>query len=168
MSMKGFFTRCLKNDELMTPQVVKNATWLIGCKVLRVIINLVVGVLTARYLGPSNYGLINYAAAYTVFFSSICSLGINSVLVKEFVDRKKSEGTILGTTFIMRWACGIMSVATIWALTYIIDRDDPTARLVVLLASLGMFLQTAEELVLWFRSRFDERTRLIKSEIVKK
>ena len=47
---------------------VKNASWLIMGKVAQMAISLIVGVLTARYLGPSNYGLINYASAYTAFF----------------------------------------------------------------------------------------------------
>ena len=32
-----------------------------------------VGIFTARYLGPSNYGLINYANAYGAFFTAFCS-----------------------------------------------------------------------------------------------
>ena len=48
---------------LLKNRVFKNASWIIGCKVAQMIINLVVGMLTARYLGPSNYGVINYAAS---------------------------------------------------------------------------------------------------------
>ena len=66
--------------------MVKNAGWMIAGKIVQMLIGFVVGLLTARYLGPGNYGLINYAGAYTTFFAAICTLGINSVIVKEFVD----------------------------------------------------------------------------------
>ena len=62
-------------------KVVKNAGWIIGGRLVNKLLAFLVGILTARYLGPSNYGLINYAAAYISFFASICTLGINSIIV---------------------------------------------------------------------------------------
>ena len=53
-------------------RVVKNAGWMIVGKIFQMVLNLIVGVFTARYLGPSNYGLINYAGAYTALFMSFC------------------------------------------------------------------------------------------------
>ena len=81
----------LKNKE------IKNAGWMIGCRVVQMIISFVVGILTARYLGPSNYGLIGYASAYIAFFSSFCTLGINSIIIKDFVEHPKEQGTAIGT-----------------------------------------------------------------------
>jgi len=76
-------------------RTVKNAGWLIGEKIAQALINLIVSILTTRFLGPANYVLINYGIAYTAFFMSLCTLGINSILVKEFTDKKYDEGTIL-------------------------------------------------------------------------
>ena len=67
-------------------KAVKNAGWIIGGKVSNKLLAFVVAIFAARYLGPSNYGLINYAAAYATFFASLCTLGINSVIVKNLVD----------------------------------------------------------------------------------
>ena len=83
-------------------RIVKNAGWLIGGKIAQMILNLVVGLLTARHLGPSNYGIINYANAYIAFFSSLCTLGINNILVKELIDNPKREGEILGSSILLR------------------------------------------------------------------
>ncbi len=47
----------------------KNASWLIGGKIAQMVLSLFVGVLSARYLGPSNYGLISYGNALVSFFS---------------------------------------------------------------------------------------------------
>ena len=71
---------------------VKNAGWLIGGKILQMAISLVVGVITARYLGPSNYGLIGYGTAYVSFFAAFCSLGLNSVIIKDFIDNPHDPG----------------------------------------------------------------------------
>ena len=87
---------------LFRNKTVRNAGYLIIGKIIQMVFSLVVGLLTARYLGPANYGLINYAGAYTAFFASFCTLGINSVLVKELVDHPHEEGMVLGTNLLLR------------------------------------------------------------------
>ena len=77
--------------------VFNNAKWIIGCKIIQSLIQLIVGMLTARYLGPSNYGLINYAAAVVAFAVPVMQLGLQSTLVQEYVERPKEEGQTLGT-----------------------------------------------------------------------
>ena len=61
------------------------------------LIAFIVSIFTARYLGPSNYGLISYSAAYVAFFTSVCTLGINSVIIKDFVDYPDEQGNAIGT-----------------------------------------------------------------------
>ena len=89
-------------QSLRKNKVVKNAGWIIGGKVANKLLAFVVGIFAARYLGPSNYGLINYAAAYAAFFASLCTLGINSVIVKNFVDHPDQQGETIGTTLLLR------------------------------------------------------------------
>ena len=47
---------------------VINASWLIIGRVVQMILSFVVGIFTARFLGPSNYGLINYGLAFVTLF----------------------------------------------------------------------------------------------------
>ena len=49
--------------ELLRNKVANNARWLIGSKIIQAILGLVISMISARYLGPSNYGIINYAAS---------------------------------------------------------------------------------------------------------
>ena len=71
--------------ELLKNKIVKNAGWILCGRIAQMITSLFVGILSARYLGPSNYGLINYASAYTSFFASVSTLGINSVIGNIYV-----------------------------------------------------------------------------------
>ena len=82
-----------------------------GGKIAQMLISFFVSIFTARFLGPSNKGLLDYALAYTGFFTSVCTLGINSVLVKEFVDEKDGAGTVLGTALILRVAASLLSAS---------------------------------------------------------
>ena len=73
-------------------QVFNNAKWIIVCKIAQSLIQLIVGMLCARYLGPSNYGLINYAASIVAFVLPIMRLGFDSTLVRELIENPENEG----------------------------------------------------------------------------
>ena len=79
---------------MQTNKVIKNATWIVVCRVIQAVLSLVVSMLTARYLGPSNYGIINYAAAVVAFVVPIMQLGFRNTLVNEFVKRPEKEGAV--------------------------------------------------------------------------
>lgn len=132
-------------------RAVKNAGWMVGEKVIQMLISLVVSLLTARYLGPSNYGLINYATSFVAFFSAFCTLGINSLLVKELVDHPDEEGRVLGTALMLRAISSVLSAITIVAIVCVIDRDEPNTILVVALCSVGMVFQVFNTFNYWFQ-----------------
>lgn len=131
---------------------------MIGEKMIQMLISLVVSLLTARYLGPSNYGLINYAMSFVAFFAAFCTLGINSLLVRELVERPEREGEVLGTALVLQGISSLLSAVTIVAMVSVIDRDEPTTIWVVALCSLGMVFQIFGTIKYWFqrylRSRF--------------
>ena len=138
-------------------KVVKNAGWIIGGRVIQATINLIVAILTARYLRPDNYGLLNYAAAYTAFFSSLCTLGINSVIVKEFIDRPGSEGQIIGTALGLRAASSMLSAVAIVAIVSVLDASEKLTIEVVALHTLGVVFSIFETYKYWFQSRLESR-----------
>lgn len=151
MRLKSLFSKLLGN------RVAKNAGWIIGGKVIHMVLALFVSLLTARYLGPGNYGLINYAGAYTTFFFSLCTLGINSILVKAFVDEPDQCGTILGTALLLRFLSSTFSVLTIIGISLIADRGEPTTIWVVALCSLGLVFQIFDTFNYWFQYRLQSK-----------
>lgn len=52
----------MKMRDLLSSKVTRNASWIIAGRVYHMLLAFFVGLLTARYLGPGNFGLINYAA----------------------------------------------------------------------------------------------------------
>lgn len=142
-------------------RTVKNAWYIIIGKIIQMAFSLVVGMLTARYLGPSNYGLINYAGAYTGFFASICTLGINNVLVKEFIDNPVQDGIIIGTTLTLRALSSLLSAIIIIIISFFVDAGETTTILVVGLASIGMIFHISETFNFWFQSRLESKVTAI-------
>lgn len=125
------------------------------------LISLFVGLLTARYLGPSNYGTINYATAYTAFFMAFCTLGINSVLVKEFVDNPEDEGKIIGSSLVLRGVSSFLSAITIICLVCIIDAGEKTTITVTALCSIGLIFNIFETFNYWFQSKLKSKVTAI-------
>ena len=65
--------------QLFRNKVFTNMRWLVSGRILQMAIALVINMITARYLGVNNYGIINYIASYVSFFTPICSLGLERV-----------------------------------------------------------------------------------------
>ncbi len=147
--------------KLFKNATVKNAGWLIFGKVAQMAISLVVGLITARFLGPSNYGLIKYAGAYTAFFMAFCTLGINSVLVKEFVDNPDEEGEIIGSTLLMRALSSFLSAGVIVCLVFFLDYGEKTTIIVTALCSLGLVFNIFETFNYYFQSKLKSKVTAV-------
>lgn len=144
-----------------TNKEVKNAGWIISGKIFQMILSFFISILTARYLGPSNYGLINYATAYVAFFTSLCTLGINSVIVKNFVENPEEQGTTIGTTLVLRIISSIISSLTIILVVTLIDRGEPLTIAITVLCSFSLVFQTFDTINYWFQSRYESKVTAI-------
>lgn len=133
--------------------VVKNAFWIIGGKVIQSVIRLVIGMLTARYLGPANYGIINYAAALVAFVVPLMQLGMRSTIVNELIEKPEKEGETLGTALCMCMCSGILSILGITAFVSVADKGDYTTIIVCVLYSISLLFEALEMIQYWFQSK---------------
>ena len=138
----------LKNKEL------NNASWLIAGKIVQMIASLLVGVWTARYLGPDGYGTINYANSYVSFFMAFCTLGINSVIIKEFTDHPGEVGEILGSAMGMRAVSSFLSALLIVGIVGVIDADEPITIIVAALCSISLVFHVLDTFMYWFQYQY--------------
>lgn len=143
--------------ELTKSKTLRNAAWLIGGRLVNKVLSFLVGILTARYLGPGNYGLIGYAAAYTTFCASVCNLGINSVIIKNFSDHPGEEGQAIGTTLVLRAASSALSAVMIVGVVALVDGSEPETVAVATLSSVGLIFQVFDTFKQWFQSRLRSR-----------
>ena len=82
-----------------------NTTWLLGERVLRMVVSLFVGIYVARYLGPERFGLLSYTLSFVWLFSSLASFGLDDILVRELVQSPEKRNNLLGTVFWLK-VCG--------------------------------------------------------------
>ena len=136
---------------------LSNVIWDMGGKVFQMLLTLIVGMLTARYLGPSNYGIIGETASYVSFFYVICQLGFNSTAVKEIMDDKEKEGQVVGTAIFFRLCTSLISTVAITCLLYVLKEGDKVIVWVAFLQSLSLLFQSFEMIHYWYQSRLETK-----------
>lgn len=147
----------MKLNHFLKNRTVRNAGWIIGGRLMNKLLAFLISILTARYLGPGNYGLIDYAATYTTFFASLCTLGINSVIIKDFVEHPGEEGKAIGTTLVLRAVSSFLSAVMIIGVVAVIDGDEPLTILVVAISSIGLLFQIFDTFNQWFQYRLQSK-----------
>ena len=133
--------------------ITQNASWIIGCKVVQSILGIVISMLSARYLGPSNYGLINYAASITAFVLPIVQLGFRSTLVQEIIEHPEKEGETIGTSIFFNIASAIACAIGIIAFAYMANPSEPATWIVCSLYSISLLSQALEMIQYWFQAK---------------
>lgn len=136
---------------MKSKQVFHNAKWIIVCKIGQSIVQLLIGMLSARYLGPSNYGLINYAASIVAFALPIMKLGLDAILVYELVDTPEKEGEIMGTSLCLNVISSFVCILGVSAFAAAMNLSDAQAILICVLYSLSVFFAALEMIQYWFQ-----------------
>lgn len=144
---------------------IKNASWIIVCRIVQSLFGLVITMLTTRYLGPSNYGLISYAASITSFMIPVMQLGLRNTLVQEIVNDPESEGTILGTSLVMNLISAVFCIIGIFTFTLIANRGETTTIIVCLLYSTNLIFQALEMIQYWFQAKLLSKYQAVTSLI---
>lgn len=141
-------------DKLKKNKVANNAIWIIIGKIVQSLLSLIVGMLTARYMGPSNYGLISYAASIVAFVVPIMNLGLSNVLVQEYTNQPEKEGEIFGSAIIVSVFSSFFCIFGVSIFTLFFDKGKPETNLVVVLYSLMLIFQAFELINYWFQAKF--------------
>lgn len=136
---------------MKTKQVFNNAKWIIVCKIAQSVLQFLVGIISARYLGPSNYGLINYASSVVAFALPIVKLGFDNTLVKELIDKPHKEGEILGTSLSLNFVASLISMIGVFIFVSMANAGETITILVCLLYSLMLLFFVLEMTQYWFQ-----------------
>ena len=134
-------------------RILKNTGWIVGCKIVQSLINFVIGLLTARYLGTSNYGVLTYAMSVVAFAAPIMQLGLTHTLVREFVKTPEREGQILGTALVMNIISSVFCMMGTAFFVMVVDAGEKETILVSALYSLTLLFQATEMTQYWFQSK---------------
>lgn len=137
----------------MRKEAIKNAGWIIGCKIVKAVLTLIATAITARYLGVNNYGLINYASSIVAFFVPIMQLGLNATLAFEVVSRPEDEGKVVGTSMTMTTFSSILCIVGVFAFASIANASETEVVAVCSIYSVLLLFQALEIIDFWFQAK---------------
>jgi len=133
--------------------ILTNTGWLFADKIVRMGIGVFVGIWVARYLGPDQFGILNFAAAFVALFGVVATLGLNSIVVRDLVKEAGNEDSILGTAFILQFLAGILAYALVVITITVFQPDDDLARFIVIILGLVLIFKASEVARYWFESQ---------------
>lgn len=138
---------------ITTGKAFKNATWIVACKIIQSLIGLVISSISARYLGPSNYGLISYASSLIAFVTPLAQLGLRNILVDKLLSQPEREGKILGTSLVMSMVAGLFCVLGCVCFVAIANAGEKETLIVCALYGISLIFQMSEATEYWYQAK---------------
>jgi O-antigen/teichoic acid export membrane protein len=102
------------------------------------IVSLIINIWLARYLGPENFGKLNYVFAFVGIFGFLTNLGINEILIRNIVKNPEKRDELLGTAFWLMAAGGIASFILISILSFVFERSPIIRSLIILYSTIAL------------------------------
>lgn len=116
-----------------------NTSWLMGHRVLSMVVALIVGVYVTRYLGPERFGLLSYAGSFVGLFTALATLGLDGIMVRELVKTPERRDELLGTAFWLKAGGAILMWIGIAVAIPFTHNDTQTNILIVIIAFAVIF-----------------------------
>ena len=116
-----------------------NTSWLMGHRVLSMVVALFVGIYVARYLGPERFGLLSYAGSFVGLFTALATLGLDGIMVRELVKTPEGRDELLGTAFWLKAGGAILMWIGITAAIPFTHNDTQTNILIIIIAFAVIF-----------------------------
>lgn len=137
-------------------KIIVNILWLFFDKVIRLGLGVFVLILLARYLGPEQYGLINYAQALVAIALAISGFGLYGIVVRDLVTTD-DKYTLLGTAFAIRFIAAIVSYIGLMIAIITLRPNDHSSIYIVAVLGFSLFFNTSDIVRYWYESQVKSR-----------
>lgn len=117
--------------EITKKTIIRNIYWSLIGKVVNLLAALLVGIFVARYLGPKQYGLMNYVVSFVSLFLILATFGFDNIEIREEAKNTEEKDCIIGTTFLIRLILSIITITIISVAAYINETDCYTFILIL-------------------------------------
>lgn len=144
-------------------KVLTNVLWAITGKIVTLLSTLVVGIFVARYLGPEQYGLMNYIISVVALFTVFATFGTTEIIIRELAKKDQPKDVILGSAFVVRLALAVVCLIAIGIYLFFSDETAETAIMIFIYASSIVF--SCFDVIRFYFTSIVENEYVVKSEI---
>lgn len=146
----------LRSNEKLQ-KIVYNTSWLFADRIIRMGIGVIVVIWIARYLGPEQFGIYNYAIAFVALFTAFSTLGLEHIVIREIVRHPDKKDEILGTAFFLKLTASLVTVVIISLIIFLLRPDDSLTRIMVIIIAGAMIFQSFDIIDFWFQSQVQSK-----------
>jgi len=146
-------------------KVLGNTGWLISDKIIRMAIGLFVAAWVARYLGPDQYGLLNFSLALVALVGVLSNLGLQELIIRNIIKDPEKRDELLGTAFVIKAVGGILVFIFSILITFLIRPDDLTSHVLVIIIAAGPIFQSFDVIEFYFKSQVKAKYSVIAKSI---
>lgn len=144
-------------------KILTNVFWAVTGKVVTLLSTLVVGIFVARYLGPEQYGLMNYVISIVALFTVFATFGTTEIIIRELAKKELSKDVILGSAFVVRIGLAFVCLIAIGVYLFFSNETEETSVMILIYAS-SIFFSCFDVIRFYFTSII-ENEYVVKSEI---
>jgi O-antigen/teichoic acid export membrane protein len=136
-----------------------NTGWMFMGQFLSLVVAFFIGAWIARYLGPSQYGIFQYAIAFVSLFSVIANLGIDVILNRELVKQPEKRDELLGTGFRLKLIGGVFTILLILVAIFFINFDS-LSRLLIIIYSFSFVFHPLNVIGIYFQAKVEAKNNV--------
>ena len=142
-----------------------NLSWIMMERIANLGITFAITILVARYLGPTQFGVLSYATSLIALFAVAGHMGLSGLVIRDLVSHPESVPQTMGTSFVLKMVGYLFSLLLvfIFALTTK-DSQDGEFWILLILAS-ALIFQPINVLDFWFQSRLEAKFTAIAKTI---
>jgi len=138
-------------------KIVDNIGWLFFDKILRMGVGLLIGVWIARYLGPEQFGLLNFTAALIGLFGALAAMGLQGIVVRDIVQNPACREDTLGSAALLQLLGGAAAYTLLLATVFYLRPQDVLSQLVAAILGAVVLLKAFEVAGYWFESQVQSK-----------
>ena len=156
----------LPTEKTTRQRILSNVAWAFSGKIVSLASVLIVGILVARYLGPTQYGLLNYVISYVTIFTILSNFGLDDIEVREMSKPERSCNEVLWAGIRLRVCLATITYVIIIITAYLHHSDNPDTFRYVSVYGLTVFPSCLNTIRNYFTSQLLNKN-IVKAEIIR-
>ncbi len=132
-------------------KIISNILWLFIDRILRLGVGLILTAWLARYLGPVQFGVFNYAIAFVSLFGVLATLGLDQIVVRDIIRDPSCKDETLGTAFALKLSGSLVTILVTSAIIFLLRPNDELTRWLVLITAAGTIFDAFNTIDFWFQ-----------------
>ncbi|WP_240660438.1 flippase [Serratia marcescens] len=139
--------------------------WLSADSIIRMGLGFLVSVWLARYMGPDQFGIFNYALAMIAIYTAVASLGMNGVVVRELIRVPDEAHFIMGSSFVLQILGSVLASVLVITSTMLLKPNEWDVLLIVLVMVPSVLFRSSDVIKYWFESKIAAKYTVVAQNI---